>query len=174
MRQTAARTPEWLPAPQGASPALVNVTHPSVTGHGTKLGRCGHIGPAAHQPGSWVSERTSAVIKSSSPDGQGKARHGPASWLAARLRAAGDRLFAEEDRKAREHGWEVTCRHGGLSRRYRDPRFDTLTSCPWCHGSGQAGEHQCPACRGTGRLCRGQPPQQEGGDGDEEPFAQAQ
>jgi len=114
------------------------------------------------------------VIKSSSPDGQDKAGHGPAFWLAERLRAAGDRLFAEDDRKAREHGWEVTCRHGGLSRRYRDPRFNTLISCPWCHGGGQAGKQECPACRGTGRLCRGRSLQQEGGDGDEEPFAQAQ
>ena len=114
------------------------------------------------------------MIKSSSPDRQDKARHGPAPWLAERLRAAGDRLFAEDDQKAREHGWEITSRHGGLSRRYRDPRFDTLTSCRWCHGTGLAGEEECPACRGTGRLRREQPHQHGGGAGDEEPFAQAQ
>jgi hypothetical protein len=114
------------------------------------------------------------VIKSSSPDGQGKARHGPACWLAERLRAATGRLFAADDRKAREHGWQIGCRHGGLSRRYRDPRFDTLTTCPWCHGSGRAGDQPCPACHGTGRLCRGQVRVPEGGDGDEGPFAQAQ
>ena len=114
------------------------------------------------------------MIKSSSPDGQDKARHGPAFWLADRLRAAGDRLFAEDDRKAREQGWQITCGRGGLSRRYRDPRFGTLTACQWCHGTGQTGEQACPACRGTGRLRREQPPQQWGGEGDEEPLAQAQ
>ncbi len=114
------------------------------------------------------------MIKSSSPDRQDKASQGPASWLAERLQAAGNRLFAEDDRKAREHGWEITCRHGGLARRYRDPRFDTLTTCRWCHGTGRTGEQACPACRGTGRLRLGQPHQHWGGDGDEEPFAQAQ
>ncbi len=114
------------------------------------------------------------MIKSSSPDGQDKARQGLASWLAECLRAAGDRLFAEDDRKAHEHGWQITCRHAGLSRRYRDPRFDSLNSCRWCDGTGWTGERECPACRGTGRLRREQPHQRWGGDGDEEPFAQAQ
>ena len=110
------------------------------------------------------------MIKSSSPDGQDKARNGPASWLADCLQAAGDRVFAADDRKAREHGWEITCRHGGLSRRYRDPRFDTLITCLWCQGTGRTAEQECPPCRGTGRLRRAQ---RGGGDGDEEPFAQA-
>jgi hypothetical protein len=35
--------------------------------------------------------------------------------------------FADRsDARARRHGWSVEIRAGGMSRRYRDPRFDSL------------------------------------------------
>lgn len=36
----------------------------------------------------------------------------------------GHYLFAGPDQRARAHGWQVSVIHGGLGRRYRDPRFD--------------------------------------------------
>lgn len=33
-------------------------------------------------------------------------------------------LFAGPDKRAQAHGWQVSVIHGGLGRRYRDPRFD--------------------------------------------------
>jgi hypothetical protein len=45
-------------------------------------------------------------------------------FLADRLRAAGDRLFCADDERALGHGWEVRSGRFGLSRTYRDPRFD--------------------------------------------------
>jgi hypothetical protein len=44
--------------------------------------------------------------------------------LAAIPRRFGTRLFAATDAEARWHDWQVTELHLGLTRRYRDPRFD--------------------------------------------------
>src|SRR5690242_2838960 len=70
------------------------------------------------------------------------------------IRAAGDRLFKAEDERAREYGWQITARHGGLARTYRDPRFDRFRSCPACRGAGTdpAEEEPCDGCGGTGRI----------------------
>jgi hypothetical protein len=115
------------------------------------------------------------VIKFSSPGSEDKGRRRIAAWLSDRLLALGDQWFAEDDQTAREHGWQITPRHCGLSRRYRDPRFGSLCSCRWCQGSGQAGDQDCPAGRGTGRLSCGRPASSRGGeDDDQEPFAEAQ
>jgi hypothetical protein len=40
------------------------------------------------------------------------------------LSAIGGTIFRAPDSRAREHGWQIIPRHGGLSRTYRDPRFD--------------------------------------------------
>ena len=42
--------------------------------------------------------------------------------LAVWLRRAGDRWFAAPDAAARERGWQIVPRRGGLSRTYPDPR----------------------------------------------------
>jgi hypothetical protein len=48
-----------------------------------------------------------------------------------------DHLFAGSDTEASWHGWQVIREDGGLSRRYRDPAFDTLAACRHCQGSGR-------------------------------------
>jgi DnaJ-class molecular chaperone len=64
----------------------------------------------------------------------------------------GDRLFRFDDQLAIERNWQITKRHGGLSRSYRDPRFDTLHACFQCGGSGRTDREWCAACDGTGRV----------------------
>jgi hypothetical protein len=89
---------------------------------------------------------------------------GESGRLAAWIRAAGDRLFREDDARARGYGWQVQVRHGGLSRTYRDPRFDGLQSCPACRGSGiDQHERACDRCSGAGRIRLGEPLCQDAG-----------
>jgi hypothetical protein len=78
------------------------------------------------------------------------------SWLAAIPRRLGDRLFVMNDIYAYWHGWQITKTHGGLARRYRDPRFDTLAECPKCHGAGVTADLPCAPCLGTGRITLGE------------------
>jgi hypothetical protein len=86
--------------------------------------------------------------------------------LALLIRAAGDRLFQAEDARARQYGWEITGRRGGLARTYRDPRFDRFRSCPACRGSGTGpAEKPCDSCGGTGRITVSQPALANGGRG---------
>lgn len=59
---------------------------------------------------------------------QDRTPKGAADWPRSRFRQLTDRLFRHQDVLARQHGWTIESRHGGLSRRYRDPRFDSLTS----------------------------------------------
>ena len=77
------------------------------------------------------------------------------SWLTAIPRRLGDRLFGMNDTEAYWRGWQITKTHGGLARRYRDPRFDTLAECPQCHGAGVTADQPCPPCLGTGRITLG-------------------
>jgi hypothetical protein len=53
-----------------------------------------------------------------------------ARLLTGRLRRAGKALFRAEDSRARAHSWQIQVSRGGLSRTYRDPRFDRLTRRP--------------------------------------------
>ena len=78
--------------------------------------------------------------------------------LALLIRAAGDRLFQAEDERARQYGWQIMARRGGLARTYRDPRFDRFRSCPVCRGTGTGPtERHCDRCGGTGRITIPQP-----------------
>ena len=77
------------------------------------------------------------------------------SWLAAIPRRLGKRLFVMNDTEAYWRGWQITRTHGGLARRYRDPRFDTLAECAKCHGAGVIADLPCPPCLGTGRITLG-------------------
>jgi hypothetical protein len=89
-------------------------------------------------------------------------RSGPAlagSWLAALVARAGDLIFATNDREAHWRRWDTQRRHAGLSRCYRDPRFDALIPCSRCRGLGTtAASSRCAQCAGTGRIDLDQPP----------------
>lgn len=142
--------------------------------HETKLDRCGHIGPAMHHPGSWVSERNSVLIKSTSPTSENKVWNRLVRYARTRLAAAGTRLSAKDDLRALQHGWQIIPHRSGLSRQYRDPRFDTLTGCRRCDGTGATDGWPCPACRGTGRQARHPSSKERGGEGhDQDPLAPA-
>jgi RecJ-like exonuclease len=69
------------------------------------------------------------------------------------LSAVGRKIFEEDDRRACDRGWQVVPRHGGLSRNYRDPRFDYLLACTACNGRGRnTCDTACSDCDGTGRV----------------------
>jgi hypothetical protein len=56
-------------------------------------------------------------------------------WLAYSLRRFADRRFAMNDAEAYWRGWQITTTSGGLGRRYRDLRFDTLGEVSQPRGS---------------------------------------
>jgi hypothetical protein len=76
------------------------------------------------------------------------------SWLAALPGRLGDRLFTMNDTEAYWRDWQIIKTHGGLGRRYRDPRFGLLAECPKCRGAGGTADLSCPPCLGTGRITR--------------------
>ena len=77
-------------------------------------------------------------------------------WLAYLLRRWGDRWFAMNDTEAYWRGWQITKTHGGLGRRYRAIRFDTLAACAQCAGAGVCADAPCGPCLGTGRIALGE------------------
>jgi hypothetical protein len=80
-------------------------------------------------------------------------RKTPRDLLLHVLSAIGSKIFRKGDWRARDRGWQIISRHGGLSRTYRDPRFDRLTRCPACSGRGYyPGRTTCAGCDGSGRL----------------------
>jgi RecJ-like exonuclease len=80
-------------------------------------------------------------------------RKSPRNLLLRMLSAIGSKIFRTDDCRARERGWQVTPRYGGLSRTYRDPRFNSLTPCPACDGRGYNPDlTTCSRCAGSGRL----------------------
>ena len=79
------------------------------------------------------------------------------SWLAYIPRRLGDHIFTWNDIDAYWRGWQITKVHGGLGRRYRDPLFDTVATCPQCQGGGAntrdgRADIPCAPCLGTGRI----------------------
>jgi hypothetical protein len=80
---------------------------------------------------------------------------GISARLARRVRSAGDRLFHASDARALARGWQITAGRSGLSRAYRDPRFDLLESCPGCGWSGKNARRPCAGCAGSGRITLG-------------------
>ena len=73
--------------------------------------------------------------------------------LARLISAFNDLLFQADDARASQYGWQITTRHAGLTRTYRDPRFDRLRSCPACRGTGTGPDDRaCDRCAGSGRI----------------------
>jgi hypothetical protein len=77
-------------------------------------------------------------------------------WVAFFIRRWGDRWFAANDAEAYWRGWQITKTWGGLGRRYRDLRFDTLAACAQCAGAGIWADAPCGPCLGTGRIALGE------------------
>jgi hypothetical protein len=50
------------------------------------------------------------------------------TWLLAQIALAGDRVFRADDALAAARGWQVAVGRAGLTRTYRDPRFDQLAA----------------------------------------------
>jgi hypothetical protein len=48
------------------------------------------------------------------------------TWLLAQLALAGDQAFRVDDALAAARGWQIAVGRAGLTRTYRDPRFDLL------------------------------------------------
>jgi hypothetical protein len=77
----------------------------------------------------------------------------PLTWAKAATEALAQALFAATDASARQRGWQVTSTRCGFGRRYRDPRFDTLTPCPAYDGRRvHADGIECPRCHDPGRI----------------------
>lgn len=89
------------------------------------------------------------------PVAPGTVPRGLGGILARAVRDAGSRLFRREDEFALRHGWSIEIRRGGLSRSYRDPRFDALIACLLCAGAGVCCDEACSGCGGTGRVVLG-------------------
>jgi hypothetical protein len=75
-----------------------------------------------------------------------------AGWVSSIPRRWLDRLFEMNDAEAYWRGWQIVKVRGGLGRRYRDPRFDTLAACSRCGGAGSRAGRPCSPCLGTGRA----------------------
>jgi hypothetical protein len=74
-------------------------------------------------------------------------------WMSVCLALTGDLVFASKDAEASWRAWDMERRDAGLGRVYRDPRFDTLVSCPRCHSvSTVAGGSVCQQCSATEPL----------------------
>jgi hypothetical protein len=73
-------------------------------------------------------------------------------WLRQLIRDWQDRLFASDDEAARQRGWQITRGPGGHGRSYRDPRWDQISACSQCDGTGAAGARRCENCDGRGTV----------------------
>jgi hypothetical protein len=93
------------------------------------------------------------VPHGTTPTNSIKSWNRPLTWVKAAIEALTQALFAASDAAARRHGWQITSTRYGFARVYRDPRFDTLTSCPDCRGhSVDPDGIECLRCHGTGRI----------------------
>jgi hypothetical protein len=63
-------------------------------------------------------------------------------------------VFAVDDLEAIARGWRVH-RHRPFSRTYRDPRWDDVSACSDCRGSGTVQADVCGTCAGTGTVRTG-------------------
>ena len=64
------------------------------------------------------------------------------------------RVFRDDEFGAATRGWQVD-RPRHFVRRYRDPRWDRVSVCEACGGTGTAGTRTCPECAGDGRIIAG-------------------
>ena len=81
-----------------------------------------------------------------------RTRLGPLhKWVRRHLTAIEDKIFQSPDFDAASRGWQVR-RDRPFSRTYRDPRWDYVSVCARCSGSGLVGVDECPDCEGDGTI----------------------
>jgi hypothetical protein len=73
------------------------------------------------------------------------------TWISSVLDRLDRSAFREPDLRATAHGWQVR-RERRFRRIYRDPRWDTVSECPTCHGSGHDRAQPCGTCAGAGTV----------------------
>lgn len=120
-------------------PPLAPVPRPRLPGGATVMGR-----PGASPAGTRILDRLILAARVA------------LDWLAYFVRRRADRWYAMNDTEAYWRGWQIAKAHGGLGRRYRDCRFDTLAACARCAGAGVRAEAPCGPCLGTGRVTLGE------------------
>lgn len=79
-----------------------------------------------YRPGGYRSRNIAAIVTERIRSPCGIA----GSWLIGLPRRAGRRVHAVNDAEARQWGWQVFERRGGLVHQYRDARFDALRHDP--------------------------------------------
>jgi hypothetical protein len=98
----------------------------------------------------WVRQDRARLL--ASPDEQ------LTGWMSVCLALTGDLVFASKDAEASWHAWDMERRDAGLGRAYRDPRFDTLVSCPRCHNASTVADGSaCRQCAAAERLAAPEP-----------------
>lgn len=78
-------------------------------------------------------------------------RAGAERLLRRVLEALDRKLFLSVDLDATARGWHVH-RSQLFRRTYRDPRWDLVSRCADCDGSGKVGASACDPCTGTGTV----------------------
>lgn len=81
--------------------------------------------------------RTDQVPPDSPPKKRQGRRSKPASalsWLIGQIGRIGFHVYRSDDARAAASGWEITPGRLGLSRTYRDPRFDVVGRRHRCSG----------------------------------------
>lgn len=73
------------------------------------------------------------------------------TWFVQLLDMIDQVAFRHIDLDATARGWQVH-RNRRFSRTYRDPRWDLVSQCPSCEGSGSSGARACERCGGAGRI----------------------
>jgi hypothetical protein len=96
--------------------------------------------------------RRQAHVSDASPGSAANRLPELSARLATCRRKLGDRLFAAHDAQARKNGWQIIPTNGGLGRCYRDPRFDSLATCPACPDASDQEDPPCQLCSGSGRV----------------------
>lgn len=145
----------WLAVPPPRTAAATGAPARTVTGGLLRDGRDGRDGHRERAPRGRMPFTAVRILAT--------AGRVLLSWLAAIPSRLADRLFVMNDTEAYWRSWQITRTHGGLGRRYRDPRFDTLAGCPKCYGTGRTPGHAgsraadlpCAPCLGTGRISLG-------------------
>ena len=77
----------------------------------------------------------------------------PRRWFERLLAHLDNWLSAtDDDARAQAHGWTVARTPKSRVRTYRDPRWDTVSACLSCGGSGLGSTDGagCPVCAGIG------------------------